>query len=227
MIVLVAGMPRSGSTFSFNVAREILRTRGTVYQEASEDVVGAACRSDGVDHLLIKAHKLDAPSLALARSGGMRIIMTVRRAEDAVASLINTFDTVPETIALQVMRDWLELYQQLRPHALVVPFEQVDRRPWLATLRIARLLNLRIAPTVGLAITRRFSKAEVKRRTETMSCRDAGVIDLGFSQYDQETFFHRRHVSRLQSPTAEELLPKERLAMIRDFLAPFMRAAGL
>jgi hypothetical protein len=227
MIVLVAGMPRSGSTFSFNAAREILRTRGTVYQEASGDVVGAACRSDGADHLLIKAHKLDAPSLALARSGGMRIIMTVRRVEDAIASLINTFDTVPESIALQVMRDWLELFQQLRPHALMVPFEQVDRRPWLVTLRIARLLNLRIGPTAGLAIARRFSKAEVKRRTETMSCGDDGVVDLGFSQYDQETFFHRRHVSRLKSLTAEELLPKERLAMIREFLTPLMKSAGL
>jgi len=31
MIVLVAGMPRSGSTFSFNVARELLLARGSVH----------------------------------------------------------------------------------------------------------------------------------------------------------------------------------------------------
>ena len=50
MIVLIAGMPRSGSTFSFNVVREILLARGSVYQESCEDVIGAVGRSGGTDH---------------------------------------------------------------------------------------------------------------------------------------------------------------------------------
>lgn len=37
-IVFIAGMPRSGSTFSFNVARDVLRARGSVYQEAPPNI---------------------------------------------------------------------------------------------------------------------------------------------------------------------------------------------
>ena len=87
-------MPRSGSTFSFNVAREILSARGSVYQEPREDVVEAVSRSGGTDHMLVKGHNLDAVSLALARAGGMRIIMTVHRVEDAMASWLEMFDPV-------------------------------------------------------------------------------------------------------------------------------------
>ena len=130
MIVLIAGMPRSGSTFSFNVAREIFSARGSVYQEPCEDVVGAVSRSGGTDHVLVKGHNLDATSLALARAGGMRIIMTVRRVEDAMASWLETLDTVPEPVTLGVMRAWLALYEQLRTKALLVPYEQIDGWRW-------------------------------------------------------------------------------------------------
>jgi hypothetical protein len=63
VIILIAGMPRSGSTFSFNVVREVLSARGSIYQEACEDVVGVVGRSGGADHVLVKTHNLDEPSL--------------------------------------------------------------------------------------------------------------------------------------------------------------------
>src|ERR1700728_1375490 len=114
MIVLIAGMPRSGSTFSFNVAREVLRARGSTHQSVDEDVIGPVCRSGGTSHVLVKGHNLDEPSLALARAGAMRIIMTVRRVEDALASWFIAFDAIPEDQSLQMMRNWLKLFAQLR-----------------------------------------------------------------------------------------------------------------
>lgn len=91
MIVLISGMPRSGSTFSFNMAREVLQARGTL--------------------------------------------------------------------------------------------QQIDRHPWLAAWRIARFLY-----PVGLSVS------------------DGGVVDIGFSHCDRQTFFHRRHVTALQSRPAEQVL---------------------
>jgi hypothetical protein len=155
MIVLIAGMPRSGSTFSFNVAREILSARGTVYQEPSADVVGAVRRSDSADYVLVKSRRLDEPSRALARAGVMRIIMTVRRVEDAMASWLDTFDAVPEPTAVQIMRDWLWLFQQLRTKALIVPYPQIELRPWLAVWRIARAICPIVYPSEIISITRR------------------------------------------------------------------------
>jgi hypothetical protein len=177
VIVLIAGMPRSGSTFSFNVARQILAARGSVYQETCEDVVGVVGRSGGADHVLVKNHNLDEPSLALARAGAMRIIMTVRRVEDAMASWFDAFDAVPEAVALGVMHHWIGLFQQLRTKALIVPYEQIDRRPWVAVWRIARAICPIVYPTEVLAITRRLSKATVKRQTDMLPIEASGVTD--------------------------------------------------
>ena len=223
MIVLIAGMPRSGSTFSFNVAREVLSVRGSVYQEACDDVVGVVGRSGGAD----KNHNLGETSLALARAGAMRVIMTVRRVEDAMASWLDAFDTLPEPIALGVMHAWLCLFRQLKTKALVVPYEQIDLRPWLAVWRIASAICPRVYPSEVLRITLRLNKTAVKRKTDKLLRDDPGVFDAGWSFYDTQTFFHRRHVAHLQSRPAEQRLPPERLRMIRATLAGAIAAAGL
>jgi hypothetical protein len=70
MIVLVAGMPRSGSTFSFNVVREILQARGSVYYEAAGDLGGTVRRSGGARHVLLKCHEVDDSSRELVKAGG-------------------------------------------------------------------------------------------------------------------------------------------------------------
>lgn len=226
MIVLLVGMPRSGSTFSFNVVREVLRRRGRVHQEACEDIIGAVHRSNGANDVLIKAHKLDATSMELAEAGAMRIIMTVRRVEDAMASWLEAFDAIPEETAIQIMRDWLQLFRHLRSRALIVSYEEIDRRPWLATWRIARAVCPTIGPVEVLKIARRFSKAAVKRQTDQLAPDASEVTDIGFSYFDSATFFHRRHVASLVSRPAEERLPHERLARIQEALAEDMKATG-
>ena len=110
MIVCLAGMPRSGSTFSFNVVREVLRTRGTIYQEPCDDVLGAVHRSEGVQHILVKTHGLDDPSMELAKAGAFQVIITVRRVEDAIASWTSIFGEVTEDALIEIMRRWLRMF---------------------------------------------------------------------------------------------------------------------
>jgi hypothetical protein len=226
MLVLLAGMPRSGSTFSFNVVREVLRVRGRIHQEACEDIIGAVHRSNGADHVLIKAHRLDATSGELAKAGAMRIIITVRRVEDAMASWFDAFDALPEATALQIMRDWLCLFRHLRFQALVVSYEEIDRHPWFATWRIARAICPGIGPAETIKIARRFSKAEVKRQADQLVLGGSEVTDVGFSYFDNATFFHRRHVASLVSRPAEERLTHERLVRIREGLANEIAGTG-
>jgi hypothetical protein len=227
MIVLVAGMPRSGSTFSFNVIREILQRRGRVYYEACEEVLGPLHRSNGAEHVVIKGHNFDAPALELARAGAVHVIMTVRRMEDAMASLFEIFDTLTEEAALQTMRDWLKLYQQLRSYSKVVSYEEIDRHPWLAAWHIARAVCPSVRPTEVIRIARRFRKAEIKRQADQLILDTPGIVDRSFSYYESTTFVHRRHISRLRSRPAEERLDADRLARVRTALACDMRAAGM
>ena len=227
MIVLIAGMPRSGSTFSFNVARDVLGARGTVYQEATADIAGAINRSKGARYVLLKSHALDAPSMGMARTGAIPIIITIRRVEDAIASWITTFETHPEDMAIETMRNWLRMYRALRSRALTVHYNQIDRHPWLAAWRIARTVCPEIRPTEVIQIARRFKKAAIKRQADAMDPSADKVQDIGFSYFDTETFFHRRHVSQLRSLRAEERLLPRHVARLRASLAPDIGAAGL
>ena len=140
MIVFLAGMQRSGSTFAFNIAREVLRARGRVYQQDGADIVSALSRADGAAHILLKAHEADPVCVALTRQGAIRTICTVRRVEDAVASWIETFG-FEEADAIESMRKWLDLYRQIRPFALTIPYELIDKHPFLAGWKIGRYIS--------------------------------------------------------------------------------------
>ena len=91
MIVFIAGMPRSGSTFSFNIVRRLLEARGSVYQEPTDDILGALERAGDATHLLLKAHQADDVTLALIKIGAVKAVCTVRKPEDAIASWMTTF----------------------------------------------------------------------------------------------------------------------------------------
>lgn len=226
MIVILAGMPRSGSTFAFNIVREALRTRGTVYHESSNDLLGAIDRSNGADHVLLKTHELDGPSTELAKAGGARIIITVRRVEDALASWLTAFGETGEAAAIDLMRNWLGMYCNLRAHALIVKYDEIDRLPWLAAWRMARTACPGIGPVSVLRIARGYRKSIVKQRTDSMTP-GPDFEDIGFSFYDKETFFHRRHVSALKSRSAEQGISPERLAEWRERLRDNIAAARL
>ncbi len=220
-------MPRSGSTFAFNVVREVLQSRGVVYHESSDDVVGAVLRSNGAAHVIVKDHDFDEASIQLAQAGAFHVIMTIRRVEDAIASWLEVFETLPEDVALQVMRRWLRLYGQLRQHATIVSYDKIDRHPWLGAWHIARAVRPSVLPAEVIRIARRFSKADVKRTADQLTREMPGVIDGGFSHYDSTTFLHRRHVSSLRSRPAEERIDPERMRRLRAELASDVQAAGL
>jgi hypothetical protein len=227
MIVFIAGMPRSASTFSFNVAREALCARGRVHQENSRNVLAELARAGDTDHVLMKAHQLDDLSILLGRYGAMRVICTVRKPEDAVASWMQMFKT-PEEEAIAGMRAWLRLYRELKPFALTVSYLKIDLHPVMAAWQIMRFLFPGATITEAWRSSRRYSKAEVKKRTDALVDRQAAAVkDVGVSWYDRNTFFHRRHVSSLKSRAAIERLPLDQVERIRTGLANEIAAAGL
>ena len=211
MIVIIAGMWRSGSTFAFNVARDVLRKRGTVFQESSVNLNDAVELSGGADHILLKAHSFDLADLSQRE---VRVICTIRRVEDAFASWIEAFRW-EEDQTMALMHDWMLFYQAIQKTALTVHYRQVDRLSWLAALRIGRYVAPDVTPWEAFAIARRHGKAKVKRRADAMRLGDPNTVDLGFTYCDNQTLFHRRHVSTLRSRPAEQRLEAETLQRVR------------
>lgn len=227
MIVCVLGMQRSGSTFSFNVVRDTLLRRGSLYQEATIDLGGALARAEsiGADHLLLKAHAANDLLLRLIKLGAVRAVCTVRRPDDAIASWMVTFGFRLEE-SIEAMRNWLALYSRIRTMAVVIPYDEVDLHPIAASWKIARAVDPFVSPLEVIRVARRYSKAAVKTSAEKINVDDAGVKDVGFSYYDESSFFHRRHVNSLMSRRAEDLLPPQQLAQIRNALRADVASIG-
>ena len=225
MIVIVAGMPRSGSTFAFNIVRDALCRRGSVYQEAPPpDILPELSKGGIADHILLKVHQLDENGILIARDA--RVICTIRKPEDAIASWIQTFGFSEEE-SISTMREWLRLYSHLKPFALSVPYGVIDKEPLSAARQIMRF----VVPTATIfeiwRSARRHAKAKVKKRTDFLSRSNQNIKDIGFSWYDAKTFFHRRHVTSLKSQSAVERLPVDQVRRIRLAIAPDVANAGL
>jgi len=113
MIVIIAGMPRSGSTYTFNVVRELLLLDGD--RETSwvttNDFSGSMRDSSG-KHLIIKSHHPDEIMRKLISLNAAYFICSIRKPEDAVVSWMRTFNaTLDESI--DVLKDWFLMYKEL------------------------------------------------------------------------------------------------------------------
>jgi hypothetical protein len=225
VIVLVAGMPRSGSTFSYNIVRELLQRRGVVRGEHAYTLSSVVEDDTKADHVILKAHDADKLTLGLIKLRAVKAICTVRKPEDAVASYMQTFGfELNESV--DAMFRWLEMFERLRDYALVVPYNDIDSHPVRAAFRIGRAVCPDARALEVLRIARRYSKAQIAKLTADMRPDDEGAEKLSFSYYDKKTFFHRRHVSSLLSKPAHERIGEEAVSVIRSRLNKWIDADG-
>lgn len=194
MIVFIAGMPRSGSTFTFNIARELLERRGTIYHEFHSSILSVVERSGNADHLIVKGHSADAMTLRLLSIGAAQAICTVRRAEDAIASRMETFG-LSLNRSMTDMSNWVSMFRRLPNSTLFIDFEEIEKNPIRTAIKIAHRICPRAALMEGISLARRYSKVSVKRFADQLRKGSAGTREIEESYYDVKTNFHRRHVS--------------------------------
>lgn len=193
MLVLVCGMPRSGSTLSYNFVREALRRRGSV-TEVSAFALSDALAGPGATHIVNKAHAVDDLTVNLIRCGAIRAVCTIRRPEDAVVSWHRTFGFSLEQ-SIDSMRWWFRLFQRIRDVALTIDFETIERYPALAAWRVGRYVTQDYGIMEALGVAAAYRKSRVRRMTDSMRATDPDVVDLGRTFHDRTTMFHRLHIS--------------------------------
>lgn len=225
MIAIIAGMQRSGSTFSFNVVRELLETRGgvTVFStDAFEEALNASVNSK---NLIIKTHAPDHLTNLLLKKNTLPCICTIRKPEDAIASWMRTFEfSLEESVA--AYKGWLAWHRQMSKHVLNIDYGEIERMPLLVVLKIGRYLVRDIKINEVIRIWWRFRKSAVYKSTQRLQKDAHEIADIGFSYYDKTTFFHRRHVSSLEMTSAHEVLTQQQIAFVRHELREYVDAAG-
>jgi len=215
MLVIIAGMIRSGSTFSFNVARELLTQTGEVSAFSGNSIQEAILSSPRRKHFLLKTHAPDALTTELIRLGALPCICTLRRPEDAIGSWMTTFGVSLEA-SIETMRVWLLWYQGMKDAVKLIRFEQIESTRIEAITEIHRYLIGREDSTLAFGQSNRYEKKRLQSWLDNMPPSE-NTIDIGMSYYDSETYFHRRHIST----TSAVLSDAQRLvvyAELKDFV---------
>lgn len=223
MIVVIAGMYRSGSTFTFNIARESLAGEVDVLSDNSVTEAQVA-RSQG-RNLLVKAHLPDGGLMAMIGDGSAACICTYRRPEEAVASWMDAFGFSFEE-SVNTIHDWLIWHSSLNVPVLNIAYETIEDRPIRAILLIQRYLIEHIDKQQARRLQLEYDKARVKKEYDSLSESDE-TVNIGISYYNATTFFHRRHVSSVSKREISKTLNSSQIVNVRQQLGNYVDAEGM
>ena len=202
MIIIVGGMFRSGSTFSFNIVRELLEAKAPTLSSLKTPHESITELAAGCKHLVVKTHTPDEPSKRMIELGAIKCICTFRSPEDAITSWMNTFGfSLDESI--QSFREWINWHQQLSQLTLNINYSQIENHPLLCILRIQYFLFGRMNLFEALRLNKKYNKQAIKSKYKELP-EGNDTQNIGFSHYDKQTYFHRRHISENTTACTEE-----------------------
>lgn len=237
MLVLCNGMPRSASTWSYNVAMALLcRTAQEVCGDYDENLHRFLCGLPAsCVHAVLKCHSLDAAGLGLAQLQAAKVVYTWRDLADATASFMTMFDVDFEhTIAL--MSNSLDLYRRHRRNgALILSYEAITQQPTESVAAVASYLNVAVRQEQVAEIAEANSFGRMRERVKEISMLDYGerMIRHDRTSYDPDTLLHIDHIRDGSSGYGASRLTRAQLRRLEKLLRekgesdvaalPFMR----
>jgi len=193
-------MVRSGSTWSFNVALELVRAgdpnRKTFGLFSEDPVVLQSAARPRSSNLVIKSHKLDPSVRELCHAGAIKAIYTWRDPYDTVCSCMRMFGWSLEE-SIQALRDALRLwaFHKTTRSACIVSYEAIVQQPGASIAALAAYLGVeieaeqfaRITNATSLQSARAMSQ-RVNRLGQSRLARSEGHV------YDRQTLYHQGHI---------------------------------
>jgi Sulfotransferase domain len=222
MLVVCDGMPRSASTWSFNVVLALLRNSQPVcevYSGYDENIAGFLRSAPATaTHVVVKCHEPGAHLRALAQSDVARVIYTWRDPADVVVSCMRMFDYDFEH-SLASVASSLELYKFHRrwQNALILDYGQIVSESTVAVKQIATYLNLDDDAESVARISEQTSLEHVKKDVESMAGGTRLVRRSGF-EYDPDTLLHPSHIRDGSQGYGRAILTAEQLKQVDALL---------
>ncbi len=203
MIVLVNGMVRSGSTWSYNVVLELLRRAlpdEPLHAGSNENLAAFLADSPHeAQHLVVKSHRLNPVGRAMARTGAAKLVFTVRDPWDATASSMRAFGHSFGQALWQVSMglEGLTLHYQ-QDNALVVPYPDITERPVAVIQRVGKfLLGKQHDPKIVTAVAKETSFEQMREKVAAINRMNKRrlVHARADMYYDAQTMLYRNHIS--------------------------------
>ena len=212
MFVIALGTQGSGSTWCFNVIRDLLAKDrpDSVSLFAAEAVTLLRNVPPGTRNVVVKAHHLDAEMLTLAVLFQAKIVITTRDPRDSLVSLRERFgfglhdsirDLTRSAATLFMLETQLTSADAYNMTLRLIYEERfMDRSSTIA--EIASFLNISIDPENLEEIFERLTVDKIERKIDRL--KSIGKMDdLG---YDDESHLHPFHVGDGESGKWEQRL---------------------
>ncbi len=211
-------MPRSASTWSFNVVIALLRRLDPLAQVHSGYDESMVHFLESVPpeaaHAVVKCHQLDDRGRALAQTGEAKVIYTWRDPADAVASGMRMFSHDFGT-ALWCVVASLELYRLHRRSgvALMLDYDGIVADSLAMVQRIAAFLDLDEGSDAVRMVMEETALARMREKADSLPD-EAQLIALCGFPHDPETLLHPNHIRDGSSGYGRELLSAAQLERI-------------
>jgi hypothetical protein len=215
-------MPRSASTWSYNVCLRLLAqdfAPPSIHADFHESfAVTVSEIAADFRHLLLKSHTLDDLGRRMLWLGAVKAIYTYRDPLDAIPSYMRMFGTSFD-VAFSAIRDSVELlrFHQGTGNSCIVSYPSVIRSPFEAIRKVNEYLGLsadeeslaRIAHETGIATMKNVADRIALAPPESL------VRVNGFT-YDRRTLLHKDHIRDGASGYGRAMLSSEQQHMIED-----------
>jgi hypothetical protein len=200
MVVLCDGMIRSGSTWSFNIAVELIRCsephrRAFGFYSENPAVLRAAVRPR-FSNLVIKSHALDPSAYELCQTGALKTIYTWRNPYDAIASALRMFGYSVEHW-MGALRNALRVWEFHRTtgSACILSYESIMQTPVESIQSVAAYLGLHVAPDEASRIAKATSMQESRSLSDRIVKLDESrVVRKDGYVFDRSTLLHQNHI---------------------------------
>lgn len=136
--MVIGGMMRSGSTFSFNIAREVLPRSGVV-GSASDNTFGSLTGDDQSWHFTVKSRAPEQDVTEQVLASRAWTICTVRKPEDSVVSWARSFGFSLDEGAAGV-KSQLHWYPTVSSCVMTIDYRAKDSNPRAVIEKIKKYL---------------------------------------------------------------------------------------
>jgi hypothetical protein len=193
-------MIRSGSTWSFNVALNLIRSADPAHQvfgfyDENPVVLKAALKRRS-SHLVIKSHALHPSAHEYCRTNAIKAIFTWRSPYDAVVSATRMFGSTVEHW-INVIRSELRIWSfHLETNsAYIVPYKAIIRNPSSEIAAIASYLDLSVEPEKVRQIAQELSLERLREFSHHVAELDPRrLVRSNGCIYDRRTLLHANHI---------------------------------
>jgi tetratricopeptide (TPR) repeat protein len=217
-------MPRSASTWSYNVCRLILDATAKNYianffgeqKELDKCLQKLLSREQDI---LVKAHFLGNFALDLVKSNKAKNVYTYRDPRDAISSSLQFIDKPFEKVLEQIAVS-LKLYDIYNSsgNSLFISYDDIIQSSRLEINKVAHYLNIQLDPELASQIDQQTNLAASRKVIQS--------LPVSERQTDSQTLLHSKHIQRVSSGYWKEILTPAQKLVVNSLFQPWLLKLG-